>query len=280
MAHRLGVLKLVFLLSACIILFRGCPMEKSFIFFPVSGIDRTPDERGLSYEDVYFTTEDGIRLNGWFVPSSDGAPTLLWFHGNAGNISHRIDNIKLLHDRIKINVFIFDYRGYGRSDGKVSEKGTYKDARAALKTLGSRKDVDPKKFVFFGRSLGAAVAVDLAVLEAPSALILESPFASIREMAKTVFPLLPIGAFLRTRYDTLGKINRVRAPVLVLHGDQDDTVPYAQGRRVFEAASEPKEFFTIRGASHNDTFVVGGEPYFAALKDFIDRTARPLSTRN
>jgi hypothetical protein len=246
-------------------------MEKSLIFYPTSDIDRTPEELGLPYENVTFTTEDGVRLNGWFIPSTEGDLTLLWFHGNAGNISHRLDNIRLLHEKVKIHIFIWDYRGYGRSEGSVSEKGTYKDATAALKYLRSRKDLDPKKFVFYGRSLGAAVAVDLALREESLALIIETPFASIREMAKLIFPFLPVGPFLRTRYDTLEKIRQVRGPLLILHGDQDDIVPYAQGQRIFEAAPEPKEFYTIRGAHHNDTFIVGGDPYFAALKDFIER---------
>jgi fermentation-respiration switch protein FrsA (DUF1100 family) len=231
-------------------------VEKSLIFYPISEIDRTPKELGLPFEDITFTTEDGVRLNGWFIPSTEGGLTLLWFHGNAGNISHRLDNIRLLHDKVKIHIFIIDYRGYGRSEGSVSEAGTYRDAS-----------------VFYGRSLGAAVAVDLAVREEPLALIIETPFASVREMAKAVLPFLPIGPFLRTRYDTLEKIRKVRGPLLVLHGEQDDIVPYAQGQRIFEAAPEPKEFYTIRGAHHNDTFIVGGDPYFAALKDFIDRAA-------
>ncbi|MCH8321186.1 MAG: alpha/beta hydrolase [Acidobacteria bacterium] len=248
-------------------------MEKSLIFYPTSDIDRTPEELGLPYEDITFTTEDGVRLNGWFIPSPVGVLTLLWFHGNAGNISHRLDNIRLLHEKVKIHIFIWDYRGYGRSEGSVSEKGTYKDATAALKYLRSRKDLDPKKFVFYGRSLGAAVAVDLAVRDEPLALIIETAFTSIREMAKLAFPFLPIGPFLRTRYDTLEKIRQVQGPLLILHGDQDDIVPYAQGKRIFDAAPEPKEFYTIRGARHNDTFIVGGDPYFAALKDFIERAA-------
>ncbi|MFQ5850203.1 MAG: alpha/beta hydrolase [Candidatus Binatia bacterium] len=249
-------------------------MEKGLIFYPTSRIDRTPGDVGLPYEDVYLTTEDGVRLNGWFIPSLEGDMTLLWFHGNAGNISHRLDNIRLLHDKVKIHIFIVDYRGYGRSEGSISEEGTYRDARATLQYLRSTKGLDPKKIVFYGRSLGAGVAVDLAIREESLALIIETPFASVREMAKVLFPFLPIGPFLRTRYDILDKIKRVRVPLLVIHGDQDDVVPYAQGKRVFEAAPEPKEFYTIPGAHHNDTFIVGGDPYFAALKGFIDRAAR------
>ena len=251
----------------------GCLMEERFIFYPVAAIERTPRDVGLNFDDVFFTTPDGVKLNGWFVPYPGAKVTLHWSHGNAGNISHRVENIKLLHGKVKINVFIFDYRGYGRSEGRVSEEGTYTDAQAGLKYLHSRKDVDPKRIVFFGRSLGATVAAELATREVCRALILETPFASIREMARVAFPLLPIGGLLRIRYDTVEKVKKIKVPLLVIHGDRDDIVPYEQGRKVFEAAPQPKEFYTIRGARHNDTYIVGGDPYFAIIKDFIDRTA-------
>ncbi len=255
------------------LLLGGCLLEEKFIFFPDPRVDVTPRDAGLSFDDVFFTTDDGVRLNGWFVPYQGSKIILLWFHGNAGNISHRVENIKLLHQRVNVNVFIFDYRGYGRSEGRVSEEGTYGDASAALEYLRSRGDVDPKGIIFFGRSLGAAVAADLAAREDCLALILESPFISIREMARAAFPLLPIGPLLRTRYDVAGKIVKVRAPLLVLHGDRDEVVPYEQGKKVFAAAPGPKEFYTIRGAHHNDTYIVGGEAYFTALKNFIERAS-------
>lgn len=248
-------------------------MEERFIFYPEIRIDQTPRDLGLAFDDIYFTTSDGVRLNGWFVPHPDARVTLLWFHGNAGNISHRLENIKLLHDKLKIHVFIFDYRGYGRSEGTPSESGTYLDGEAAVQHLRSRRDVDPKTMILFGRSLGTAIAAEMAIRQDFLALILETPFASIRAMARVAFPLLPIGPFLRTRYDVLEKVKKIRAPLLVLHGDQDEIVPYAQGRQVFDAAPEPKQFFTIRGAHHNDSYVVGGESYFSALKNFIDRAA-------
>jgi len=272
MARSWRVLKLGFLIPIILFLW-SCQMEDSLIFYPTSEMDGTPKELGLSYEDIYFTTEDGVKLNGWFIPSSEGEFTLLWFHGNAGNISHRLQNIRLLHEKVKTHIFIIDYRGYGRSEGRVSEAGTYKDAEAAFHYLQNQKDIASKRIVLFGRSLGAAVAAHLAVREDALALILESPFSSIREMAKVVFPFLPIGPFLRTQYDVLGNIKQARQPVLVLHGDQDDIVPFALGKKVFEAAPEPKEFYTIRGADHNNTFVVGGDPYFAVLKSFIQRAA-------
>ena len=255
-------------------------MEERFIFYPSSRIEATPKEIGLPFEDLFFSTSDGIRLNGWFVPYPNAPITLLWAHGNAGNISHRVENIKLLHEKIKINIFIFDYRGYGRSQGSASEEGTYRDAGAALQYLRSRDDVDPKRIIFFGRSLGAAVAAELAAHENCLALVLETPFTSIRDMARVAFPFLPLGPFLRTRYDVIAKVKKIQVPLLVLHGDQDEVVPFSQGRKVFEAAPEPKEFYTIRGAHHNDTYIAGGEAYFGALKSFIERLQTGLIKRS
>ncbi|HXG53288.1 MAG TPA: alpha/beta hydrolase [candidate division Zixibacteria bacterium] len=258
----------------------GCSLEERFIFFPYAEISETPSRYGVSFEDVYFRTEDGLTLNGWFAPYPRASVTLLWFHGNAGNIGHRSEQLKLLHDRIRTHIFIFDYRGYGRSEGSPSEEGTYRDAAAALGHLRSRMEVDPERIVFFGQSLGAAVATELAARESCMALILEAPFTSIRDMAEAALPLLPIGSLLRTRYETVRRIREVRAPVLVLHGELDEVVPFAQGRRVFEAAPEPKTFHAIRGSRHNDAYVTGGEAYLASLKDFIDRAeARTGGTR-
>jgi fermentation-respiration switch protein FrsA (DUF1100 family) len=251
-------------------------MEERVIYYPDKSVERTPGDVGLLFDDIYFTSSDGVQLHGWFVPHPKAKTTLLWFHGNAGNISHRLDNIRLLHDRVRRNIFIFDYRGYGRSEGSASEEGTYRDGEGAVQHLLSRKDVDSKRIVFFGRSLGAAVAAELATRSGCLALILESPFTSVGEMARAVFPLLPIGRFLHTRYDVVEKVKRARAPLLVLHGDRDDVIPYAHGKRVFEAAPEPKEFYTIHGAHHNDTYVVGGDPYFEVLKTFIQKVEARL----
>lgn len=248
-------------------------MEKRLIFYPERTIWATPADRGLAYEEVSFHASDGVRLNGWFVPGNRRDVTFLWFHGNAGNISDRVENIKLLHDHIGINIFIFDYREYGRSEGSVSEEGTYKDAEAAFAYLSSRRDVDPSRVICFGRSLGAAVAVELARRKHCAGLILETPFTSVRELASALFPFLPLGFLFRTEYDTLAGVKQVRVPVLVLHGDRDEIVPFSMGKRIFEAAHEPKEFFVIRGARHNDTYLVGGRAYFEALDCFIGKVA-------
>ena len=248
-------------------------LDRYFIFFPDRQIALTPGNVGLVFEDVSFAAADGTRLHGWFIPG-DSDVTLLWFHGNAGNIGHRVDNIALIHRRLGVNVFIFDYRGYGRSDGKPSEQGTYMDADAALEYLRSRDGVDPEKIVLFGRSLGASVAVEMATRYKAYAVILESPFTSISAMARRTYGILahvvPVGAIVKSRYDSMSKIKDVHAPLMVLHGDRDDIVPFDVGRELFEAANEPKRFYTIEGASHNDTYATGGEPYFDAIRRFLE----------
>ena len=157
-------------------------------------INRDPSQIGLAFENVFFTTKDGLQLHGWFIPHQESRATLVWFHGNAGNISDRLLNIKLLHDNINTDIFIFDYRGYGRSEGSVSEEGTYLDGEAAIQYLLRRHNAGARQLVLFGRSLGAAVAAEMAIRFDSSGLILESPFVSIREMARAIFPALPIGS--------------------------------------------------------------------------------------
>ena len=256
-------------------------IEKKLVYYPNKGNDSTtPDAYGLQYDDVTFRTEDGLNLNGWFVPGKKSSPddnlhTLLWFHGNAGNINRRLDNIKMLHDRVPANVFIIDYRQFGKSEGKISEQGTYLDAKAALSYLHSRKDINNEKIIFFGRSLGSAVAVDLAVKEKCCALILETPFTSIKEMGKKLYPFLFMSLhFLRTKYDSLSKISKIKVPTLIMHGDKDELVPIEQGKMLYEKANEPKEFYTIPGAMHNDTHIVGGEEYFDVIKNFISKLTK------
>jgi fermentation-respiration switch protein FrsA (DUF1100 family) len=250
----------------------GCLMEDRLIFHPEARIDRTPRDFGLAFNDVFFITSDEVRLHGWFVPYREAQITLLWFHGNAGNISHRLENIKLLHDKLKVNIFIFDYRGYGLSEGKVSERGTYLDGEAAIEHLRKHRPAESKHLVLFGRSLGAAVAIEMATrTRVLSAVILESPFASIRDMAGEIFPFLPIGPLIRTQYNVAEKIRGIKIPLLVLHGDRDEVVPFSQGKKVYDAAPQPKTFYTIGGARHNDTYIIGGDSYFEALRRHIER---------
>ncbi|MCH7626256.1 MAG: alpha/beta hydrolase [Chloroflexi bacterium] len=251
-------------------------LDKQLVFFPDREVMSTPGDAGLVYEDVTFTASDGVKLHGWFVPG-DGKRVIIWFHGNAGNIGHRVENLVLMREQLRVSVFLFDYRGYGNSEGAPSEQGLYLDAEAALEYTKTRTGLEADEgIVYFGRSLGAAVAVELATRYPPRALVLESPFTSIQGMAQKVYPVVskvvPLGLVVQSRFDALAKIGQVRTPVMVLHGDQDDMIPIEMGRELFEAANEPKAFYAIRGASHNDTYAVGGVPYFDALRAFVNRT--------
>jgi hypothetical protein len=243
------------------------PLER-LIFYPEPALAGTPADLRLAYEDAAFRTRDGIRLHGWYVPGRR-RETLLWLHGNAGNISHRLENLRMLHDAVGVGVLLFDYRGYGQSEGTPSEKGLYEDARAAFAYLRKREDVDMAYLVYFGRSLGSAVAINLALEDPPRRLILESPFASIRAMARAIFPA-PLALLAPAGFDNLSKIGRVRSPLLVIHGDRDEVVPYEQGRQLFAAAPDPKAFYEIRNAGHNDTYLIGGAEYFDRIEKFLD----------
>ena len=245
-------------------------VDRSFIYFPSREIEATPGDVGLEFEDVRFQASDGVALHGWFV-AGGGDATLVWFHGNGGNIGHRVGNIRELVERLQISIFIFDYRGYGRSEGSTYEEGTYLDAESAITYVRSRGDVDPEKTIYFGRSLGCAVAAEMAIKYPPRALICESGFTSVRAMTKSVYPFLPgLQLLVTTKYDTLSKIAWVDVPVMVLHGDRDEIVPFSMSRELFDAAKGPKRFYTIEGAGHNDTYYVGGPDYFEALREFVD----------
>ena len=248
----------------------GCRMEKSFIFFPEKRIFQTPADIGIEYEELMIQTSDGVKINGWFIPSTNSRTTMLWLHGNAGNISHRVDQLRHFHQQLNVNILMVDYREYGRSEGEVSEQGTYQDALSSFDYLSGRPELDSEKIFVFGQSLGAAVAVELAVQRRIFGLILEAPFTSIKDMAKEVLPWLPIGGLLSTKYDNFSKIGQIETPVLILHGDQDSTVPYSHGQRLFEAAPQPKTFYTINGAGHNDTYIIGGPAYFETIARFIN----------
>jgi hypothetical protein len=249
--------------------------EKQLIYFPFRRLEMTPKDLGLRYEDARLVADDGTALHGWFLPVEGSRYTVLVCHGNAGNISHRLDRALLMHAKLKTDVFLFDYRGYGLSEGAPDEQGTYRDARAALRYLITDRGIDRANLIVFGESLGAAVALQMALEEPVRALVLEAPFTSIGDMARSALPFLPLGRLLRTRYDNLAKVGGLRMPLLILHGDRDNTVPFSQGRRLFEAAPEPKQFFAIPGASHNDTYVVGGDAYWQAWRDFLDGVNRP-----
>ncbi|HSE95952.1 MAG TPA: alpha/beta hydrolase [Methylomirabilota bacterium] len=244
----------------------GAAIERGFIYYPASLLVGTPRDLGLPFEDVHPVAADGVRLHGWFVPGPR-AVTLLWCHGNAGNISHRLENLGEIHRRLGVGILLFDYRGYGRSEGVPSEAGLYADARAFRAWLRARPGSDREPVVYFGRSLGAAVAAALAEEDRPAALILETPFISVQAMANQTLP--GAGYLFRTRFDTLDRIGRIPVPLLVLHGDADEVVPFRHGEAIFAAAAEPKTFVRIPGSRHNETWEVGGSAYWDAWTRFL-----------
>jgi fermentation-respiration switch protein FrsA (DUF1100 family) len=237
---------------------------------PSRAVVATPARIGLAYEEVAFVAADGVRLHGWFLPAG-AAPrgVLLFFHGNAGNISHRLDSLAIFH-RLGLSVLIFDYRGYGRSEGKVTEAGTYLDAEAAWRHLTETRGIPEDSIVLFGRSLGAAVAARLATRRRPRALILESGFTSVPDLAARYYRIFPVRWLTRFRYDARAALGAVQCPVLIAHSRDDEIIPVAHGRALFAAAAEPKAFLEL-GGGHNDGFLASGRTYTDGLAAFLAR---------
>jgi len=261
---RIGIA--VYVGSCLLVLFR----QSRYVYYPDKNVDILPSQMGMAFEDVSLRTGDGETLGGWFVPaatSNASTATVLFCHGNAGDMGDRVGSIRTFHD-LGFNVMIFDYRGYGTSSGKPTEKGTYLDAAAAWGYLVKERGTAPDRIVIFGRSLGGAVAARLAAQVKPGALILESTFTSARDMAAQMFPYLPVRWLARFRYDTLAAIKDVRCPVLVSHSRQDEMIPFSHGRRIFGAANEPKKFVECIGG-HNDGGLDISPDYQKELKDFV-----------
>jgi fermentation-respiration switch protein FrsA (DUF1100 family) len=254
--------------AAVVLLYLAYPRVENFlVFFPDRGFDFAPEAFGLAYKDVYFRSEDGKKLHGWFFSGDKEHPVLLHFHGNAGNISHRLDLIKRLVQK-DLQVFIIDYRGFGKSAGRPSEKGVYLDGLAAYDHLVREEGIPPENIVLHGHSLGAAVALQVALERRARCVILESPFTSTKDMAKTMPLFFIFSPLLPSNYNNLEKVTRLSVPLLVIHGDQDEIVTYSMGERLFAAAPGPKQFLRLEGAGHNDTYMVGGKGYLDALARF------------
>ncbi|MEE8354067.1 MAG: alpha/beta hydrolase [Dehalococcoidales bacterium] len=241
--------------------------QSRFIYFPERGLTADPAGIGLEFEEVALATSDGVTLSAWFIPSGQSRGTVLFCHGNAGNISDRLDSIQVFN-QLGLDVLIFDYRGYGESQGTPDEIGTYWDAEAAWRYLIDTRGVDPGRVIVFGRSLGGAVAAWLAERHNPAMLILESSFVSLADIGSRVYPYLPVGLILRYRYDTAAYLTGVNSPVLVVHSRDDETMPFDQGLRLYRAALEPKRLLEISG-SHNQGFVTSGAVYRNGLDGFI-----------
>lgn len=235
----------------------------------------TPESRGLAWESVSLRAEDGLALDAWWVPAQAPRGTLLFLHGNAGNISHRVASLEQFH-RLGLSVLILDYRGYGRSEGSPSEAGTARDARAGWRWLRETAGIPAGEIVLFGRSLGAAVAARLAAElqgeSRPAALILESPFRSVPQMAQRLYPFLPARWLSRFDYDTVSRVAKVEAPVLVIHSRDDDLIPFEEGEAVHAAAPKPKRMLEISG-SHNTGFLESEPRYQEGIDAFLTEEA-------
>jgi hypothetical protein len=258
------VLAIVYVLVALFVIWN----EPRMIYYPSRPLDASPDQAGMSFEDVWITTSDNVRLHAWWLPSPASTRRVaLFFHGNAGNISHRLDKVQILHDA-GLNVFIIDYRGYGQSEGSPNEPGTYRDAQAAYDHLIRQRHIDPGCVILYGESLGSAVAVELATRAPVAGLVIEEGFTSVPDVGQQMLPFLPVRWLARNRYDSIRKIGSIRAPLLVLHSRDDEVFDITHGERLYAAANDPKRFVTLHGG-HNDAFLVSGDGYRGALIDFL-----------
>jgi len=244
--------------------------QDSMIYFPEKDIQQTPQSINLGYNEVGFKTKDGINISGWYIPASPGTEKniILFCHGNAGNISHVMEYIREFHE-MGFNTLFFDYRGYGKSDGKPSEEGTYFDAEAAWDYL-IQQGNSPEKIIIYGQSLGGAIAAELALRKNPVALIIESSFTSIPELAMDLYPWLPVKILSKYHYSTISKIGLIKSPKLIIHSPDDEIVPFKHGRMLYEKASQPRDFLEIKGG-HNDGFLVSGSIYNDGLMIFFKK---------
>jgi fermentation-respiration switch protein FrsA (DUF1100 family) len=256
--------------------------EKGLIFFPIRELEATPKDYKLPYDNIFFPAADGTKLHGWFVPSSNPEikTTLLWFHGNAGNISHRLENLALLHRYLEISIFIFDYREFGLSGGHISKAGTYLDARGAWNYLVKECGTDPSDILLFGRSLGTALAVDLASTEPSLGAVLEAAFTSSHDMLKRYFFGAIPPELLHSSYDNLARIHQIQVPLLFIHGEYDEAIPVEMAQRLYQAATARKRFYLVPGSGHNDTYVVGGADYFHQWQVFLQECVENLRLQN
>lgn len=241
-------------------------LERKAIYHPLRGLTGSPSDIGLGFEEVFFKASDGKKINAWFVPKENADFTVLFSNGNAGNISYRLDKISVLH-RLGVNVFIYDYRGYGKSQGHPSEKGFYKDIRGAYDYLISQLGIEADKIILYGESLGGAVAINLASQKPVKALITEGTFTSVKDMARRLLPFVPHFLFA-SRFDSLAKISDISCEKLIIHSKDDEIIPFSQGKKLFEAAGEPRGFLKLRGG-HNTAFWDSAREYRQGLQSFL-----------
>jgi uncharacterized protein len=247
--------------------------EESLTFFPSKYPDgnyHLTESPHVTIEDVAIFTSDGVKLHGWISKPKrlKGRMWLLWFPGNGGNVSYRLDWIKKM-SAIPLNVLIIDYRGYGQSEGSPTEEGIYRDAEAGYAYLTKKVSVSPENIVLFGESLGGAVAIHIAANMRCAGLIVQSTFTNAKDMAKRIMPIIPLWLIIKTKLDSTSKIQNVKVPKLFIHSPADGIVPYKLGRKLFDSAPEPKKFYEVSKAGHNETYLVGGQEYFNSIRDFV-----------
>jgi fermentation-respiration switch protein FrsA (DUF1100 family) len=258
------ILLAVYILLGLILYFK----QSSFLFQPTKDVVENPGDINLKYESVDLKTPDGLKLSAWYVPANDANLTLVFCHGNGGNISHRLANLQILND-LGVNCLIFDYRGYGNSGGKPSEKGVYLDAQTAYDWLINEKKISPENIIIYGQSLGGSVATHLASEVKARGLIIESTFTSFTDVASHYYPYLPVKLFAKFRFNTFENLKKVKYPVLIIHSSEDDLIPYKFGQRLYkEAANEPKKFVEISG-THNEGFLTSGQVYIDGLSNWF-----------
>lgn len=254
------------LLAAVLLFYLGLRwFERMTVWIPRSELAAAPDSIGLNYQDVTFQSSDGVTLHGWYIKHEKPIATLLFCHGNAGNISYRLESFRQFHS-IGVDVFIFDYRGYGASEGRLSEQGTYLDAQAAYEWLRAQNPQRP--LVIFGRSLGAAIAVELASRVKADGVVVESGFTSITNLGEEIYPFLPVRRVSVIEYNSIAGIPKLKAPVMVVHSSEDELIPFHHGEALFEAAPEPKRFLQIQG-NHNDGHLISEDEYLSGFRDYL-----------
>lgn len=265
MWHALGILAAAYGGLALLL----AVFQSHLVFYPETGreIIATPARINLPYDDIHLETSDGVRLHGWYIPAPQARGTVLFLHGNAGNISHRLDSVLMFH-RLGYSTLIIDYRGYGSSGGTPTEQGTYRDAEAAWRYLTESRHIASCRIVLFGESLGGAIAAWLATSHKPAALVIASGFTSVPDLAQQLYPFLPARWLARIRYDTRESLGAVTVPVLVAHSPEDDIIPFGHGRALFAAAHPPKRFLELAGG-HNDGFIFMRESWVKALENFL-----------
>jgi len=245
--------------------------QSKYVYFPTSDIVATPSDSGLFYEDLMLKTSDGIKISAWYIHAENPKATLLFFHGNGGNISYRIEFIEMFYS-LNISTFIIDYRGYGKSEGSPTEEGTYLDSEAAWDYLVNEKNTDPSSIVIYGKSLGGPIAARLAEKHNPAALILDSTFTSTKDIAVKLYPFLPVKKFFKFEYDTVRYLKGVDCPILIIHSIDDSYIPFSHAEKLFDTVDGEKELVETRG-DHNTSFMISRQIY----KNSIDNILKVLT---